>query len=396
LLTGEPVTINDVPPLRDVQVMGEVLESLGAEVNYNPILESVTICARNLSRWEPPAAAMKQMRASFLVLGPLLARFRRARMVLPGGCAIGSRPVDLHLKGLAALGGDFTCGSGIFDAVTDGLKGAKIYLDYPSVGATENIIMAATLARGITLVENAATEPEVVDLANFLNSMGARVSGAGTNSIRVEGVGELGSTTYTVIPDRIEAGTLLLAGAITRGELLVENLLPDHLKPLLAKLTEAGVSVEESASGAIRVSCPGPTEAVDLKTLPYPGFPTDLQPQFMVLLALSRGTSLVTETVFENRFKHVRELQQMGAQINICGHRAVIRGKKRLTAAAVKASDLRAAAGLVLAGLAVEGTTEIAEAAHLWRGYSGLEQRLRRLGADIKSAGPVPPHRAFG
>ena len=219
-----------------------------------------------------PAAAMKQMRASFLVLGPLLARFRRARMVLPGGCAIGSRPVDLHLKGLAALGGDFTCGSGIFDAVTDGLKGAKIYLDYPSVGATENIIMAATLARGITLVENAATEPEVVDLANFLNSMGARVSGAGTNSIRVEGVGELGSTTYTVIPDRIEAGTLLLAGAITRGELLVENLLPDHLKPLLAKLTEAGVSVEESASGAIRVSCPGPTEAVDLKTLPYPGF----------------------------------------------------------------------------------------------------------------------------
>lgn len=396
LLTCEPVIINDVPELRDVRVMASVLEGLGAQVNYNPIIENVAICARHLNSWEPPASPMRQMRASFLVLGPLLARCRRARIALPGGCAIGNRPVDLHLKGLAALGIKFSMGSGVIEAVTDGLRGARIYLDYPSVGATENIAMAATLARGVTVIENTATEPEIVDLANFLNSLGARVSGAGTSTVRVEGVSELGGSDYTVIPDRIEAGTLLLAGVITRGEVAVENLLPEHLKPLLAKLTEAGALVEEIGPGVIRACCRSQTRAVDLKTMPYPGFPTDLQPQFMALLAVSRGTSLVTETVFENRFKHVQELQRMGAQIKISGHRAVIKGQERLTAAPVKASDLRAAAALVLAGLAARGVTEISEAAHLWRGYSQLEQRLRQLGANIKTAGPASFYSALG
>ncbi|HHX86861.1 MAG TPA: UDP-N-acetylglucosamine 1-carboxyvinyltransferase [Firmicutes bacterium] len=396
LLTCEQVLLNDVPELRDVRVMSSLLEGLGVPVKYNPVLESATICARNLNSWEPPPSPMKQMRASFLVLGPLLARCRRARLALPGGCAIGNRPVDLHLKGLAALGSQFSMGRGCIEASTSGLKGAKIYLDYPSVGATENIIMAATLARGVTVIENTATEPEIVDLANFLNSLGARVSGAGTSTIRVEGVSELGGTDYTVIPDRIEAGTLLLAGVITGGEVTVENLLPEHLKPLLAKLVEAGALVEEVEPGVIKACCRGQTRAVDLKTMPYPGFPTDLQPQFIALLAVSRGTSLVTETVFENRFKHVQELQRMGAKIKINGHRAVIQGQPYLTAAPVKASDLRAAAALVLAGLAAKGVTEISEAAHLWRGYSQLEQRLRRLGAKIITSGSSSSHRAFG
>ncbi len=396
LLTGEPVTINDVPELRDVRVMASVLEGLGGQISYNPVLEKADIRVSQVNSWEPSVTAMRQMRASFLVLGPLLARCRRARISLPGGCEIGIRPVDLHLKGLSALGVHFSTNKGVIEAVTGGLKGTGIYLDYPSVGATENIVMAATLARGITVIENAATEPEVVDLANFLNSAGARVSGAGTSSIRIEGVAELGGTEYTVIPDRIEAGTLLLAGVITRGEIILQNILPEHLKPLLAKLAETGAEVEEIEPGLVRACCRGLTRAVDLKTMPYPGFPTDLQPQFMALLALSQGNSLVTETVFENRFKHVPELQRMGAKITISGHRAMIQGQRRLTGALVKASDLRAAAALVLAGLAAEGTTEISEAAHLWRGYSRLEERLRQLGANIKTENHIAFHSAFG
>ena len=293
--------------------------------------------------------------------------------------------MDLHLKGLSALGVRFNIAGGSIEGKTAGLQGARIYLDYPSVGATENIVMAATLAGGVTFLENAATEPEIVDLANFLNSMGARVSGAGTTTIRIEGVGGLRGTGYTVIPDRIEAGTLLLAGVITGGDVTVENILADHLKPLLAKLREAGAFVEEAGPSAIRAGSAGRTLAVDLKTLPYPGFPTDLQPQFMALLAVSRGTSLVTETVFENRFRHVGGLARLGASIKVEGHHAVVHGQRFLTGAPVRASDLRAGAALLLAALAARGETELFNVFHIWRGYSRLEERLRPLGARIKS-----------
>jgi UDP-N-acetylglucosamine 1-carboxyvinyltransferase len=384
LISAEPLVIEGVPDLLDVRTMIAVLESLGAAVSYSPEQELVRIAATKPPGLEPPPCLVRQMRASFLVLGPLLARNGKARLSLPGGCAIGTRPVDLHLKGLTAMGARFTMDNGYIEGETRGLEGARIYLDYPSVGATENILMAATLARGTTVLENAATEPEIVDLANFLNSMGARVSGAGTTTIRIEGVVELGGARYNVIPDRIEAGTLLLAGAITGGDITVENVLPDHLKSLLAKMKEAGATVEEVAPSAIRVRRCGQLVGVDLKTLPYPGFPTDLQPQFMAMLAISRGTSMVTETVFENRFRHVAPLLSMGAQIQVEGHHAIVQGRRYLTGAPVSASDLRAAAALLLAALAARGVTEISEVVHLWRGYSGIEERLKSVGARIQ------------
>lgn len=392
LLTAECVVVEEVPDLLDVRTMAAVLESLGAAISYQPGRERITIKADTLARSEPPADLVQQMRASFLVLGPLLSRCRRVRLAMPGGCAIGTRPVDLHLKGLAALGAQFTVDNGSIEAWAPALHGARIYLDYPSVGATENILMAATLARGVTVLENAATEPEIVDLAGLLNSMGARISGAGTTSVRVEGVDGLHGTTYAVIPDRIEAGTLLLAGVITGGDVMVENVLEDHLKPLVAKLRETGAVVEETAPGVIRSAAGERLTAVDLKTLPYPGFPTDLQPQFMALLTLARGTALVTETVFENRFRHVEHLIRMGARIRIEGHHAVVQGQPGLTGAPVAAPDLRAGAALVLAALAARGMTEISSVTHLWRGYSRLEERLRGLGAQIRSTGsdPVP------
>ncbi|MDZ4132885.1 MAG: UDP-N-acetylglucosamine 1-carboxyvinyltransferase [Dethiobacteria bacterium] len=384
LLIDEPIVIDEVPDLLDVRTMLSVIESLGAEVSYSSAEETIKISACDLQPFEPPEYEMQQMRASFLVLGPLLARFGKARLSLPGGCAIGSRPVDLHLKGLAAMGADFKVSGGLIEGKTERLVGARIYLDYPSVGATENIMMAATLARGQTIIDNAASEPEIVDLAGFLNSAGAKVSGAGTKTIRIEGVKEIGGTRYAVIPDRIEAGTFMISAAVTGGDVTVTNVLPEHLKPLLAKLRETGVSVEELDYSAIRVQGNPRTVGVDLKTLPYPGFPTDLQPQFMVLLAISKGTSLVTETVFENRFMHVDGLMRMNADIQIEGNRAVIQGGRRLSGAPVTASDLRAAAALLLAGLAAEGTTTISAIDYLWRGYSGFEDRLRHLGAKLE------------
>jgi UDP-N-acetylglucosamine 1-carboxyvinyltransferase len=384
LLTAEPLVIEGVPDLLDVRTMVSVLDALGVAIRYSPDQEAVRVKAAATPGIEPPHDLVRQMRASFLVLGPLLARIGKARLSLPGGCSIGTRPVDLHLKGLTAMGARFTMGNGYIEGETGGLEGARIYLDYPSVGATENIIMAATLARGTTVLENAATEPEIVDLANFLNSMGARVSGAGTTSIRIDGVRGLGGTRYTVIPDRIEAGTLLLAGVVTGGDVTVENVLPDHLKPLLAKMKEAGAAVEEVAPSVIRARRGGQLVGVDLKTLPYPGFPTDLQPQFMAMLAVARGTSMVTETVFENRFRHVSGLVSMGARIQVEGHHAIVQGRRSLTGAPVSASDLRAAAALLLAALAARGVTEISEVVHLWRGYSGLEERLKALGARIQ------------
>ncbi len=390
LLSSEPVIIEGVPDLMDVQTMAAVLQALGASVRFDPIKETMHISAEVLRGVEPPPQLVQQMRASFLILGPLLARRGKARLSLPGGCAIGIRPVDLHLKGLAAMGARFSMVNGCIEGEADGLKGARIYLDYPSVGATENIITAAVLARGTTILENAATEPEIVDLANFLNSMGALISGAGTTSIRIEGVSRLKGTRYKVIPDRIEAGTLLLAGIITGGEVVVENVLSDHLKPLLAKLRETGAEVEELEQSAIRAGSSGRLRAVDLKTLPYPGFPTDLQPQFMALLATCQGTGVITETVFENRFRHVEGLSCMGAQIQVDGHHAIVHGVPRLTGAPVRATDLRGGAALLLAALAARGLTVIAEPYHLWRGYYRLEERLQGLGAQVQRVSSEP------
>lgn len=323
------------------------------------------------------------MRASFLVMGPLLTKMGCAKIYLPGGCAIGSRPVDLHLKGFAAMGAEISQGHGYMDVKSNGkLIGSKIYLDFPSVGATENIMMAAVLADGQTIIENSATEPEIVDLANYLSMMGADVKGAGTDTIRIIGVSELRGKNYTVIPDRIEAGTFMIAAAITGGDVLIENVVPDHLKPVTAKLTEAGVEVSEEIS-SIRVKAGEKLKAIDIKTLPYSGFPTDMQAQMTSLMSKAEGTSVIIETIFENRFMHICELKRMGANIKIEGRTAIIEGMSKLTGAQVKASDLRAGAALILAGLASEGSTEISNIEHIDRGYDSIDTKLRELGSNI-------------
>ncbi len=380
LLTGGTTRLLDVPKLADVGVICSVLEHLGAGIQSKP--GELLITVPSLTQTEAPYEYVRKMRASFLVLGPLLARAGRARISLPGGCAIGTRPIDLHLKGFAALGADIRYGSGYIEAAARNLTGARIYLDFPSVGATENIMMAAVLARGQTTIENAAEEPEIVDLANYLNSMGAKIKGAGTNVIRIDGVYDLDGATHAVIPDRIEAGTYLVAAAITKGDVLVENVIADHLKPVVAKLEEAGVELAEQDNG-IRVHCRGRARGIDIKTMPYPGFPTDMQAQLMALTAVSDGTSIITETVFENRFMHVNELKRMGAKIKIEGRTAIVQGVKRLTGAQVKATDLRAGAALVLAGLAAEGETEISNLCHIDRGYENLIEKLQAIGAGI-------------
>ncbi|MGI6492395.1 MAG: UDP-N-acetylglucosamine 1-carboxyvinyltransferase [Pelotomaculum sp.] len=381
LLSEGPCTLQDIPHLADVNSICRVIEHLGARVVRSN--NDITISVPDLTDVEAPYEYVRLMRASFLVLGPLLARGGRAVIPLPGGCAIGARPIDLHLKGFKALGAEIIYGHGCIEAVAGRLRGSRIYLDFPSVGATENILMAATLAKGSTVIENAAVEPEIVDLANFLNAMGARIKGAGTKVIKVEGVSRLNGTAHTIIPDRIEAGTFLTAAAITGGDVLVNNVICEHLKPVTAKLREAGVRVEEEDNG-IRVVGNGDLRAVNIKTMPYPGFPTDMQPQMMALLCLARGTSIVTETIFENRFMHAFELKRMGAKIKLEGHTAVVQGSAGLTAAPVKATDLRAGAALVLAGLAAQGITEISNVFHIDRGYDRLEEKLRSLGAHIR------------
>lgn len=383
ILTSHEVQLHEIPPLEDVKTMLAVLESLGSRV-WRTSETTLCLCSERPLLSEAPYELIRKMRASFLVLGPLLARLGRARLSLPGGCAIGTRPIDLHLKGLAALGARVEFGHGFVEVEANELNGNRIYLDYPSVGATENIMMAATLARGWTIIENAAEEPEITDLANFLNTLGARVKGAGTKIIRIEGVPELGGGEHTIIPDRIEAGTYLVAAAITRGDILVENVIIDHLKPLVAKLKEAGVKVYEENGSGVRVLMEGRPEPVDVKTLPYPGFPTDMQAQMMAFLSLAEGTSLITETVFENRFMHVDELRRMGANIKIEGRTAIVKGVKKLTGAQVKATDLRAGAALVLAGLAAEGVTRVSRLDHLDRGYVAMTEKLAGLGANIK------------
>jgi len=380
LLAQGEVVLHQVPHLDDVRTMVEVLQALGARVSADG--NRVAVTAGTLERHEAPYEQVRKMRASLLVMGPLLARVGKVRMALPGGCAIGVRPIDLHLKGLSVLGARVTARGGQVDIRASSLEGGRVYLDWPSVGATENIMVAAVLARGTTYIENAAEEPEIVDLANFLNAMGARVVGAGTNVIRVDGVRELTGVEHTIIPDRIEAGTYLVAGAITGGEVAVENVVPEHLKAVVAKLREAGAVVEENAT-RVHLRAQGRPRPTDIRTMPYPGFPTDMQAQMMALLSVADGCSVITETVFENRFMHVEELKRMGANIKIEGRSAVVRGVKRLTGAPVKATDLRAGAGLVLAGLAADGVSEVSGVNHLDRGYVDLHLKLRSLGADI-------------
>lgn len=377
-------TISDVPELRDVRVMKEILTSLGIQLceKEKTVLE---IDAGGLNNNVANYELVRKMRASFLVMGPLLARTGKARVHLPGGCTIGARPIDLHLKGFKALGAEVVLKDNYVEttAPSGGLVGNSIYLDFPSVGATENIMMAAVLAKGSTYIINAAEEPEIVDLANFLNKMGARVKGAGTDQIKIEGVEKLHGASHTVIPDRIEAGTYMLAAAITRGEVLVHNVVPDHIRPITAKLRECGVDVEIGDEGMFVAGDRRELTSTDIKTLPYPGFPTDIQSPFMAFLTTVNGASTVIETVFENRFMHVAELNRMGANIKIEGNRARIQGAKKLEGAQVITTDLRAGAALAIAGLVAEGTTEISEIYHIERGYAHFIEKFRGLGANI-------------
>lgn len=384
ILGTTPSHLDEVPMLEDVHTISEVLKCLGLAVECSPEKNVLDIDSTEITSYEAPYELVRTMRASFLVMGPLLARIGKARISMPGGCAIGARPIDIHLKGFEALGVKIEQGHGYIEAsAPEGLKGTSIYFDFPSVGATENIMMAASLAEGTTILENAAEEPEIVDLANYLNKMGAKIRGAGTDTIRIEGVDKLHGADYTIIPDRIEAGTYMIAAAMTGGDIVVENVLPEHQKPLIAKLREAGAVVEEDID-KVRVIGKNQLKAVSIKTLPYPGFPTDMQAQMMAMMVIAEGRSKVTETVFENRFMHVVELNRMGAQISTEGRSAVIDGPCKLTGCDVRATDLRAGAAMILAGLVAEGTTRIGDLHHIDRGYENIVAKLKNLGADIE------------
>ena len=384
ILGETPSHLDEIPKLEDVRTICGVLKYLGVKIDDSKEHELVLDTSR-ITAYEAPYELVRTMRASFVVLGPLLARMGHARISQPGGCAIGSRPIDLHLKGFEALGAKISQNHGFVEAYApNGLKGADIYLDFPSVGATENIMMAACLAEGTTTLENPAEEPEIVDLANYLNQMGARIRGAGTDVIRIEGVKHMHGAEHTAIPDRIEAGTYMIAAAMTHGDVIIENVLAEHQKPLLAKLREAGVLIEEDID-RIHVACPGELKGVNVKTLPYPGFPTDMQAQIMAMMTICQGRSTVMETVFENRFMHVVELNRMGASIATTGARgAIIEGPAKLTGCEVSATDLRAGAAMILAGLVAEGTTTVGNLHHIDRGYEDIVEKLKALGADIQ------------
>lgn len=371
-----------MPTLSDVYTINEVLRHLGAEVHFEN--NQVFVDASKELNMEAPFEYVRKMRASVLVMGPLLARNGRARVALPGGCAIGSRPIDQHLKGFEAMGATIKVGNGFIDAEVSGrLRGAKIYLDFPSVGATENIIMAAALAEGTTILENVAKEPEIVDLANYINAMGGKVRGAGTGTIRIEGVETLKGVKHHIIPDRIEAGTFMVAAAITGGNVLVRGAVPEHLTSLIAKMEEMGVQISEEEDG-LRVIGPEKLKSIDIKTMPHPGFPTDMQSQMMALLLRAEGTSMITETVFENRFMHVEEFRRMNGDIKIEGRSVIINGPVNMQGAEVAATDLRAGAALVLAGLVADGYTRVTELKHVDRGYVDFHGKLAGIGADIE------------
>lgn len=385
LLTAEACTYQQVPHLTDIRTTLKLLSGLGEKVDHKSWLgggDDLTVRADRIGKFEAPYDLVKTMRASFLVLGPLLARFGQARVSTPGGCAIGARPINLHLKGLEAMGATIEQAHGYIEASAARLCGAKIYLDLPSVGATENLMMAATLAQGTTVIENAAKEPEINDLADVLNKMGARVKGAGSDIVQIDGVETLHGTVHRIIPDRIEAASFVIAAAVTGGDVRVRGARADHLEAFLIKLKEAGVTVTAENKG-LHVQGNGKIKSVDVTTLPYPGFPTDLQAQMMVLMAVADGVSVIAETIFENRFMHAQELLRMGAQIQLEGNRAVVRGVRELSGAPVMASDLRASVALVLAGLVANGTTEVSRVYHLDRGYEQIEKKLSYLGGRI-------------
>lgn len=382
IMARDLVVLENVPDISDVRVMIEILQHLGSDITW---LEPGTLqlVAPERVQEKAPYHLVKKLRASNLLLGPMLARYGQALIALPGGCNIGVRPMDLHFKGLISMCAELELERGFIKAGSMRLKGARVYLDFPSVGATENIMMAACLAEGQTVIENVAKEPEIVDLANFLNCLGARVRGAGTDVVKVEGVPELGGCSrYAVIPDRIEAGTYMVAVAATGGDVVFENIIPLHMEPLSAKLREAGILVVEGED-TLHINAAGPLRPIDIRTLPYPGFPTDMQSQVMSLLSTVPGTSLVVENIFENRFRVADELKRMGARVKVEGRMAVIEGVEALHGTQVKATDLRAGAALVVAGLMADGKTEIGDAIYIDRGYQGLEDKLRSLGAEI-------------
>lgn len=380
--------LHNVPILSDVFTMNNVIRFLNVKVGFDEDQKEITVDSTDELSYEAPFKYVSKMRASIVVLGPLLARVKHAKVAMPGGCAIGSRPIDLHLKGLEAMGAKIIRNDGYIEATTDGLKGANIYLDFPSVGATQNIMMAATLAKGTTIIENVAREPEIVDLANFLNKMGAHVTGAGTETIKVVGVDHLHGVEHTVVQDRIEAGTFMVAAAITNGNVLIKDAVEEHNKPLISKLEEMGVQVIREDDG-IRVIGPEKLKPANVKTMPHPGFPTDMQPQISVAQLAADGTSTLTETVFENRFMHLEELRRMNADFKVEGNAAVLNGPTNFSGSEVAATDLRAAAALILAGLIAKGITQVTHLEYLDRGYWHFNQKLASLGAEIKRVNDI-------
>ncbi|MBV7389101.1 MULTISPECIES: UDP-N-acetylglucosamine 1-carboxyvinyltransferase [Enterococcus] len=384
LLAEEGITtLNNVPILSDVFTMNQVIRHLNTEVAFDQANRSVTIDATKDLAVEAPYEYVSQMRASIVVMGPLLARNGHAKVAMPGGCAIGERPVDLHLKGFQALGAKIVQKNGYIEAVADQLIGARIYLDFPSVGATQNIMMAAVKAKGTTYIENVAREPEIVDLANFLNKMGAHIYGAGTETMRIEGVEQLHAVTHSIVQDRIEAGTFMVAAAMTQGNVLIEDAISEHNRPLISKLSEMGVDIIDENDG-VRIIGPKHLKATDIKTMPHPGFPTDMQAQMTAIQLVAEGNSRTVETVFENRFQHLEEMRRMNAQVKIDNNIAIISGNTNLQGAQVYATDLRAAAALVLAGLRADGVTQVRNLKYLDRGYYQFHLKLAALGADIE------------
>ncbi len=383
ILSGGSCEIDNAPMLEDVFVICEILKSIKVNININEENGKINIDTRNIENCEPIGELVRKMRASFLIMGPMLSRFGRFKISLPGGCNIGTRPIDLHLKGMTALGADIVVGHGYVEAKAKKLIGSKIYLDFPSVGATENLMMAAVMAEGETIIENAAEEPEIEDLANYLNKMGAQIIGANTGTIKINGVKSLTEARHRPIYDRIEAGTFMVAAAITKSKIKIEGINEEHLKPIIAKLNEMGVIMEIGENNII-VDGRSDLKPIDIKTMPYPGFPTDMQAQMMSLLSMVEGTSVITETIFENRFMHAAELKRMGANIKLDGRSAVIQGVPKLSGCEVKATDLRGGAAMFLSGLAAEGTTEISDIYHIDRGYVNIEDKFRRLGAEIR------------
>ena len=384
ILSNGNVIIKRVPFLSDINIMCNLLKEIGITVNKDLINKTLNINTKNIFNKQVSYELVKKIRASFLLAGPLLARFGKVSIQMPGGCAIGVRPIDLHLKGFKALGAEIIQEHGVIEInAKNGLIGTEIYLDFPSVGATENIIMASVLAKGETIVSNCATEPEIVDLIEFLNKMGAKIEGGGTENIKIKGVDSLNNCTHTIIPDRIEAGTFLVLGAATKGEINIFNINCEHLKAITSKLKEINVDIEEK-DNLIKVYSKNIFKNVDIKTMPYPGFPTDMQPQFMSLMSIVNGTSIINETIFENRFMHASELSLMGANIKVEGSSAIISGVEKITGSKVKATDLRAGAALIIAGLCAEGVTEISDIYHIERGYYNIEEKLKNIGAKIK------------